>query len=78
MSPGQTEVKQGKLVELIFQAKSNFRETYKSQNINPISPTPKFTLVKHQVVGHINSLNLLLHEESNKSILRITDGDLLS
>ena len=21
-----------------------FRETYKSQNINPISPTPKFTL----------------------------------
>ena len=78
MSPGQTEVKQGKLVELIFQAKGNFRETYKSQNINPISPTPKFTLVIHLVVGDINSLNLLLHEGSNKSILRITDGDLLS
>ena len=73
-----TEVKQGKLVELIFQAKGNFRETYKSQKINPISPTPKFTLVIHQVVGDINSLNLLLHEGSNKSILRITDGDLLS
>ena len=38
--PVQTEVKQGKFVEFIFKAKGLFRETYKSQNINPSSPTP--------------------------------------
>ena len=43
VSPGRTEVKQGKFVKYIFPAKGYFRETYKSQNINPISPTPKFT-----------------------------------
>ena len=43
VSPGRTEVKQGKFVEYIFAAKGSFRETNKSQNINPISPTPKFT-----------------------------------
>ena len=41
--PGRTEVKQGKFVEYIFLAKGYFRETNKSQNINPISPTAKFT-----------------------------------
>ena len=40
----KTEVKQGKFVDVVSPAKSYFRETYKSQNINPISPTPKFTL----------------------------------
>ena len=43
MSLGKTEVKQGKFVKYIFPAKCYFRETNKSQNINPISPTPKFT-----------------------------------
>ena len=43
VSPGRTEVKQGKFVEYIFPAKGYFRETNKPQNINPISPTPKFT-----------------------------------
>ena len=43
VSPGRTEVKQGKFVEYIFPTKGYFRETNKSQNINPISPTPKFT-----------------------------------
>ena len=43
VSPGRTEVKQGKFVEYIFSAKGYFRETNKSQIINPISPTPKFT-----------------------------------
>ena len=38
VSPGKTEVKQGKFVEFISPAKDYFRETYKSQNINPISP----------------------------------------
>ena len=42
LSPGRTEVKQGKFVDYIFLAKGSFRETNKSQNINPISPTPKF------------------------------------
>ena len=40
MSPGKTEVKHGKLTT----AKGYLIETYKSQNMNPISPTPKFTL----------------------------------
>ena len=44
VSPGKTEVKQGKFIEFISPAKGYFRETYKSQNINPISPTPKLTL----------------------------------
>ena len=43
VSPGRTEVKQGKFVEYISLVKGDFRETNKSQNINPISPTPKFT-----------------------------------
>ena len=40
MSP----VKQGKFVEFIFPAKGYFSETYKSQKINPIIPTPYVTL----------------------------------
>ena len=48
MSPGRTEVKQGKIVEYIFPAKGYFRETNKSQNINSISPTPKFTMVSYR------------------------------
>ena len=43
VSPGRTEVKQGKFVKYIFPTKGYFRETNKSQNINLISPTPKFT-----------------------------------
>ena len=43
VSPGKTDVKEGKFVEFISPVKF-FRETYKSQNINPISQTPKFTL----------------------------------
>ena len=41
---GEPEVKQNKFVEFISPAKGYFRETYKSQNIKHISPTPKFTL----------------------------------
>ena len=41
---GKTEVKQNKFVEYISPAKGYFRETYKSQNIKHISPTPNFTL----------------------------------
>ena len=43
MSPGKTEVKQGKFVEYIFLVKGIFRETNKPQNINPVSPAPKVT-----------------------------------
>ena len=34
----------GKFVEFVSPAKGHFRDIYKSQNVNPISPTPKFTL----------------------------------
>ena len=44
MSPVKAEVKQGTFAEFISPPKGFFRETYKSQNINPISPTPKDTL----------------------------------
>ena len=44
MSPGKAEVKQGKFGEFISPVRGYFRETYKSQNINPNWPTPKFTL----------------------------------
>ena len=43
MSSGKTEVKQGKYVEYIFLPKGYFRETNKSQNINPFFSIPKFT-----------------------------------
>ena len=39
VSPEKTQVKQGKFVEFISPVKGCFRETYKSQHINPISPT---------------------------------------
>ena len=45
MSPGKTEVKQDKFVEFISPAKGYF----KSQNINPISLTPKFSLGIRQI-----------------------------
>ena len=44
VSPGKTEVKQGKFIEFISPAKGYFRETYKSQNLNQIFLTPKFSL----------------------------------
>ena len=50
MSPGNTDVKQGKFVEFISPAEDYFREMYKSQNINPISTTPRFTLGIIQII----------------------------
>ena len=44
VSLAKTEVKQGKFVKFISRAKGYFRETSKSQTINPISPTPKVSL----------------------------------
>ena len=59
VSPGQTEVKQGNFVEFISRVKGYFRETYKLQNINPLSPTPKFTLGRGVSVSKI--FTMLLH-----------------
>ena len=53
VSPGKTEVEQGKFVKLISQAKGYFKETYKSQNIKPISPTPMFTLGIIRITVHL-------------------------
>ena len=47
MSPGKTDVKQGKFVKFISPAKGYSRETYKLQNINPISPTPSSPWVSY-------------------------------
>ena len=68
--PGRTEVKQGKFVEYIFPAKGYFRETYKSQNINPISPTPKFIfgIIQIKVKSLSNSFQWLAQYKINLSV----------
>ena len=65
--PGKTEVKQGKFVS---PAKGYFRETYKSQNINPISPTPKFTLgiIQIKVKSLSTSFQWLVQSKINLSV----------
>ena len=70
MSPGKTEVKQIKFVEYIFQAKGYFRETNKSQNINSISPTPKFTfgIIQIKVKSLSTSFQWLDHYKINLSV----------
>ena len=50
MSPSKTEVKQGKFMNLYPWTAGYFRETCKSQNINPIYPTPKFNLVIIEII----------------------------
>ena len=44
MSPAKMEDKKGKFIEFLSPEKGYFRETYKSQRINPNFPTPKVTL----------------------------------
>ena len=66
VSPGRTEVKQGKFVEYIFPAKGYFRETNKSQNINPIYPTPKFTFGTIQI--KVKSLSTCFQYKINLSV----------
>ena len=70
VSPGRTEVKQGKFVEYIFPVKGLFRETNKSQNINPISPTPKFTfgIVQIKVKCLSTSFQWLVQYKINLSV----------
>ena len=70
VSPGRKEVKQGKFVEHIFLAKGYFRETNKSQNINPISPTPKFTfgIIQIKVKSLSTSFQWLVQYKINLSV----------
>ena len=70
MSPGRTEVKQGKFVKYIFPGKGYFRETNKSQNINPISPTPKFTfgIIQIKVKSLSTSFQWLVQYKINLSV----------
>ena len=65
MSPGKKEVKQGKFVEFISPTKGYFRETYKSQKINSISPTPKFTMGIIQI--KVKAYQLVFSEKFNKN-----------
>ena len=62
--PGQTEVKHGKFVEFISGEKGYFRETYKSWNTNPISPSPKFTLgiIQIKVISLSTSFQRLVNK----------------
>ena len=79
MWPGKTEVKQGKFGEYIFFAKGYFRETYKSQNINPTSPTPKFTLgiMQIKVKSLSTSFQWLVQYKINLSVqISISDFSL--
>ena len=65
MSPGKTEVKQGIFIEYIFPAKGYFRETNKSQNINPISPTP---IIQIKVKSLLTSFQWLVQYKINLSV----------
>ena len=66
----RTEVKQEKFVEYIFPTKGYFRETNKSQNINPISPTPKFTfgIIQIKVKTLSTSFQWLVQYKINLSV----------
>ena len=68
--PGKTEVKPRKFVEYIFLAKGFFRETNKSQNINPISPTTKFTfgIIQIKVKSLSTSFQWLAQYKINLSV----------
>ena len=70
VSPSRTEVKQRKFVKYIFRAKGYFRETNKSQNINPISPTPKFTfgIIQIKVKSLSASFQWLFQYKINLSV----------
>ena len=70
VSPDRTEVKQGKFVEYFFLAKGYFRETNKPQNINPISPTPKFTfgIIQIKVKSLPTSFQWLVQYKINLSV----------
>ena len=70
VSPGRTEVKQGNCVDYIFLAKGYFRETNKSQNINPISPTPKFIfgIIQIKVKSLSTSFQWLVQYKINLSV----------
>ena len=76
VSPGKTEVKQGKFVEFISPAKGYLRETYQSQNLNPISPTPKFTLGIIQIKVKCLSASFQCLVKKNKHICTISISDL--
>ena len=69
-APGRTEVKQGKFVKYIFPAKGYFRETDKSQNINRISPTTKFTfgIIQIKVKSLSTSFQWLDQYQMNLSV----------
>ena len=70
VSPGRKEVKQGKLVKYILPTKGYLRETNKSQNINPISPTPKFTfgIIQIKVKSLSTSFQWLVQYKINLSV----------
>ena len=70
VSPGKTEVKQGKFVEYIFPAKGYFRDANKSQTINPISPSPKFTfaIIQIKVKSLSTSFQWLVQYKINLSV----------
>ena len=70
VSPGRTEVKQGKFVLYIFPAKGYFRETNKSQNINPIFPTSKFTfgIIQMKIKSLSTSFHWLVQYKINLSV----------
>ena len=70
VSPGTTEVKQGKFVKYIFSAKGYFKETNQLQNINPISPTPKFTfgIIQINVKSLSTSFQWLVQYKINISV----------
>ena len=64
MSPGLTEVKQDKFVEFKSRTKGYFRETFKSQNINPISKI--MVLEWSQQISHCKSSMQIFYDAQGK------------
>ena len=72
--PGKTRFIQGKFVKFISPVKGYFRETYKSQNINPIFATPKFILGIIQIIVK-KYINYFFSAQFNKLIRTISISD---
>ena len=63
-------------VSNLFPAKVYFRETYKSQNIDPISPTPKFSLGIMQIkIKSISTMFSVVNSINKKLICTISISD---
>ena len=70
VSPGRTEVKQGKFVKYISRQRDILEKLINHKNINPFSPTPKFTfsIIQIKVKSLSTSFQWLVQYKINLSV----------